>query len=203
MIKRCTSLTLVFSGAIMLVTSIVLFLGPIAPVSHFSSWKFWGLTRYHWGVLHLNSGFLFCLAMIIHCCFHWKALLVYIKNKKSQYRSVSLIVSLLLTLYVCIGGNYYLPPMGTLLHISRSCRMASIQKYGMPPYGTAAEYPMEKVVRYMGWSLKQAVAQLRENSIVVKSPKQSLDELAIANHTTIGHLLDIMSTEKKRLPVKR
>ncbi len=203
MVKKCTSLTLAFSGIIMLVTSIVLFLGPATWVSHFSPWKFWGLTRHHWGALHLNSGILFCLAMVIHSCIHWKLLITYIKTKKLKYGSASLFISLLLTSYVCIGGNYNLPPMGTLLKIARTSRMASIQKYGSPPYGAASDYPVKRIIRYMGWDLNRSIARLKKNNITVNSPEQSLIELANANHTTIGHLLDIMYTEKTRLSESR
>ncbi len=70
MVKKYTSLTLAFSGMIMLVTSIILLFGPANHVSHFAPWRFWGLTRHHWGVLHLNSGILFCLAMVLHSCLY-------------------------------------------------------------------------------------------------------------------------------------
>ncbi len=77
--------------------------------------------------------------------------------------------------------------------------MSSIQKYGSPPYGTAADYPVGKIVKYMGWNLNLSIKRLKENNITVMSPKQSLNDLATANHTTIGHLLDIMYTGKELL----
>ena len=84
MVKRTTSLTLAFSGLVMLVTSIVLYLGPAGHVSHFCPWAFLGLSRHHWGVLHLNSGILFCLAMVVHTCLNWSLLLAYIKKRASR-----------------------------------------------------------------------------------------------------------------------
>ncbi len=195
MVKKCTSLTLAFSGIVMLVSSIVLFLGPATQVSHFCSWKFWGLTRHYWGALHLNSGILFCVAMLMHTCFNWNLLMAYIKRRKSKHGLVPLTVSLILTLYVCIGGNYNLPPMGSLLEIARTCRMASMQKYGSPPYGSAANYPLVHIARYMGWNPQHSIRKLRSNHICVPSANQSLADVARKNNTSIGRLLDMMAPQ--------
>ncbi len=195
MLKKSTSLTLAFSGLVMLVTSIVLFLGPAGHVSHFCPWAFLGLSRHHWGVLHLNSGILFCLAMVVHTCLNWRLLVAYMKRHKSQYGMVPLAVSMTLSLYVCVGGYYELTPMGQLLGVARACRMSSVQEYGSPPYGAAADYPVTHIARYMGWDPKQSIAKLARNNILVQSPGQSLADLARTNQTTIGRILDIMSAE--------
>jgi len=195
MLKKSASLTLAFSGLVMLVTSIVLYLGPAGHVSHFCPWTFLGLSRHHWGVLHLNSGILFCLAMLVHTYLNWSLLLAYIKKRNSRSSRVPLAVSLVLTLYVCVGGYYELPPMGQLLGIARACRMTSIQKYGSPPYGAATGFPVAHIARYMGWDPKQSITRLTANHILVQSPKQSLAEVARTNRTTIGRILDMMQTD--------
>jgi hypothetical protein len=195
MLKKSTSLTLSFSGLVMLVTSIVLYLGPAGHVGHFCPWTCMGLSRHHWGALHLNSGILFCLAMAVHTWLNWPLLMAYLKKQKSKHANVPLAVSLVLTLYVCVGGYYELPPMGQLLGIARACRMSSIQEYGSPPYGTAADYPVTHIARYMGWDPKQAINKLASNRITVQSPQQSLSDLARTNQTTIGRILDMMQTD--------
>jgi hypothetical protein len=195
MVKKSTSLTLAFSGLVMLVTSIVLYLGPAGHVSHFCPWTFWGLSRHHWGVLHLNAGVLFCLAMVAHAVLNWRLLMAYIKKRQSKYAMTPLAISLVLTLYVCVGGYYEIPPMGQLLNIARGCRMSSIQQYGSPPYGVAADYPVARIARYMGWDPEQSIGRLASNHILVRSPKQSLADLALTNQTTIGRLLDIMRAD--------
>ena len=200
MVKKYTSLTLAFSGLVMLVTSIVLYFGPASQVAHFSPWEFWGLGRHYWGSLHLNSGVLFCLVMVIHTYLNWPMLMAYISRKRSNLSIFPLVFSLGLTLYVCIGGCYNLPPMGQLLGLARASRMSSMQQYGSPPYGNAANYPVAGIAMYMGWNSKQSIAQLSQNNITLRSPKQSLNDLADAKFTTIGHLLDIMRTEVPGAP---
>lgn len=192
MLKKSTSLTLAFSGLVMLVTSIVLYFGPAGQVGHFSPWSFMGLGRHHWGALHLNSGLLFCLAMLLHTWLNLRLLWVYMKKQSTG--SPALAISLFLTLFFCVGGHYELPPMGQYLDLARSCRMASTEKYGVPPYGMAVDYPAAHIARYMGWDPKQSVGRLARNNIVVRSPDQSLADIAQSNHTSIGRILDIMCT---------
>lgn len=195
MLKKTTSLTLAFSGLVLLVTSIVLYLGPAGQVAHFSPWQFLGLSRRYWMLLHLNSGLLFCLAMLIHTYLNWSLIMVYVNRKKPSFSPVPVVVSLVLTLYVCLGGCYNLPPMKQLLGLAKATRMSSIVKYGSPPYGIAADFPAARIAKYMGWDPKQSMAQLAQHHIIVESPKQSVNELAKTNHTTLGNLLDIMQTD--------
>lgn len=196
MLKKATSLTLALSGLVMLVTSVVLYFGPAGHVGHFCRWSFWHLSRHHWGALHLNSGILFCLAMIVHVWLNFRLLVAYVKKQKKG--GPAIVVSLILTLYVCIGGYFELPPMGQFLDIARSFRIDSIQKYGSPPYGAAARFPALHIARYMGWDPQQSQAQLRQNSIMLDTPDQTLSDLAQKNHTSIGRLLDIMCTHSNK-----
>ncbi len=195
MFRKTSSLTLAFSGLVMLLTSVVLYFGPAGQVGHFCPWTFLGLSRHHWGVLHLNSGLLFCLAMVAHTCLNWRPLVAYVTMRRSKYSAVPLTVSLLLTLYVCVGGYYEIPPMGQFLDVARACRMASMKKYGAPPYGTAADYPATQIARYMGWNPETSLEHLTRYHIVIQSPDQSLADLARKNNTSIGRLLDIMCTQ--------
>jgi len=195
MLKKTTSLTLTFSGLVMLVSSIVLYLGPAGQVAHFCPWTFWGLGRHYWGMLHLNSGLLFCLAMLIHTYLNWSLLMAYINSTKPSFSPIPVTVSFVLTLYVCLGGCYNLPPMKQLLGLARASRMSSIIEYGSPPYGSAADYPAARIAKYMGWDPRQSMAQLAQHHIAVQSPKQSLNDLAKTNHITLGNLLDIMRTD--------
>nr|WP_319394686.1 DUF4405 domain-containing protein [uncultured Desulfobacter sp.] len=200
MLKKTTSLTLALSGLVMLVTSIVLYFGPAGHVGHFCRWSFWHLSRHHWGALHLNSGLLFCLAMIVHVWLNFRLIVAYVKKQKKG--SPAFAVSLLLTLYVCMGGYYELPPMGQFLDLARSSRAASIQTYGSPPYGTATRFPALHIARYMGWDPRQSRAQLSQNNIMLDTPDQTLSDLAQKNHTSIGRLLDIMCTHSNKGDLK-
>ena len=197
MLKKTTSLTLAFSGLILLITSIVLYVGPPGHVGHFSPWRLLGLSKHYWGVLHLNSGILFCLAMIIHVYFNWKPLISYLrKGARNKIPYLPLVASLVLTAYVCVGACYEASPMGQIMDFARKLKMAAVRQYGSPPYGTSAAYPIGTIAAYMGWNVETALQGLAERNIVVGSPAEPLREVARNNGTKIGSLLDIMAGAK-------
>lgn len=199
MLKKTTSLTLAFTGLVVLLTSIVLYIGPPGHVGHFSPWSFMGLSKHYWGVLHLNSGILFCAALLIHVYYNWKLLFSYMKWKKSRasnYGLAPLAFSFLLTVFVCVGACYEVSPMKQIMNYARGLKMSLVQKYGSPPYGASMSYPVATIAGYMGWDVNSAFKRLHANNIVVDSPQQPLMEVARNNHTTIGHLLDIMNTNR-------
>lgn len=88
MIKKTASLTLAFSGIVLLLSSVVLYVGPPSHVGHFSPWLLLGLSRHHWGAIHLNGGILFCIAMLVHTYYNWKLLLSYMKRKRNRTHSL-------------------------------------------------------------------------------------------------------------------
>ena len=199
MLKKTTSLTLAFSGIVVLVSSTVLYLGPPGHIGHFSSWSFWGLNKHYWGALHLNSGILFCLAMLLHSYFNWQLLLSYAKRKKqTPVKSFTpLVTSLVLTLFVCFGSYFDMAPMKQIMGYARGLRVEVVKQYGSPPYGYSTTYPIAVISGYMGWDIEMSLQALKERGIDVCSPQQPFKEVAANNGTTIGHLLDIMSSQKR------
>ena len=201
MLKKTASLTLAVSGIVVLVSSTVLYLGPPGHIGHFSDWNILGLNKHYWGALHLNSGILFCLAMVLHSYFNWRPLLSYVKkNKKSSTKSIMpLITSLVLTLFVCFGSYFDISPMKQIMGYARGMRMDAVKHYGSPPYGYSTKYPIAVISGYMGWDVVESLQTLKKKGIDVQSPQQPLKEVAANNNTTIGHLLDIMSSQKEKI----
>ncbi len=194
MVKKTTSLTLTFSGLILLISSIILYIGPPGHVGHFSPWQLMGLSKHYWGVLHLNSGILFCLAMTVHVYFNWKLLVSYLKKRgRDKIPFIPLVIALVLTGYVCVGACYEASPMGQIMDFARNLKMATVKQYGSPPYGTSTTYPIGTIARYMGWNAETALKRLAERNIIVGSQDEPLGDVVRNNGTTIGSLLDIMA----------
>lgn len=192
MIKKTTSLTLAFSGLVLLASSVVLYIGPPTHVGHFSPWQCLGLSKHHWGAVHLNCGVLFCIAMVVHTWFNWGLIVAYIRRKTSRFYCLPLVLSLFLTLFFSTGSFHHAPPMKQIMGLARYMKYGLVKQYGSPPYGSASAYPIKTIAGYMGWNAEAAMGRLDENRIQFTSPSQSLAEVAKINHTTIGRVLDIM-----------
>ncbi len=176
MLKRFTSLTLLWSFIVLFISSLVLFTEPHGRVAFWSNWKFFGLAKGQWDDLHLCSGTLFSITAMIHLYLNWKAIIAYLKKKILNNASVW--SSLALTLFVCIGSYFHLPPMKQLIELEEKIKQTQTQKYGNPPFGHAELVPINKLAKFLGIDPKNFIEALKANKITVTSAKASLKELS-------------------------
>ncbi|MDA3917380.1 MAG: DUF4405 domain-containing protein [Deltaproteobacteria bacterium] len=64
--RRITSLTLVISGIIELVTSVILYIIPSGRVAYWSDYHLFGLSKTQWGDIHITVGTLILVTAGIH-----------------------------------------------------------------------------------------------------------------------------------------
>ena len=193
-LRKITSLTLFFSGIVLLINSIVICLGPPNYVAHFCGWLSIGLTKCNWNAMHIMSGLLFIIAMIFHIYFNWKPMISYMKNRKQNFlfTTRAFVISFLLTAYVCTGAVLELPPMGQIIKWIRSVKVAHVQRHGAPPYGGAENAPIKIIAKYMGWDADKCIEALRNKGFIVHSPDQSIRSIGEENNLSTGAVLDNM-----------
>jgi hypothetical protein len=192
--RKTASLILFFSGLVVLVSSLVLYVGPPTHVAHFSDWRFAGLTKCRWNALHISAGLLFVIAMLLHVWFNRKPMKAYLGGRKRRalrWFSPSL-VALFLTVYVCAGTCLGWPPMNRGLQWLRSVKIDHVRTYGAPPYGGAEQASLEIIATYMGWDAQGCLTALRRRGLNVASSGQSLKAIARNNGLSIGAVLDTM-----------
>jgi predicted RND superfamily exporter protein len=192
--RKTSSLTLFFSGIIVVVTSLVLYIGPPTHVAHFSDWRMAGLDKCQWNAVHIMAGLLFVIAMFFHIYFNWKAMLAYLNNSKRNRVPLSkpFVVSLVLTAYVCTGSLVGLPPMSQLIQWIRSVKIGHVQKYGAPPYGQAEQASLKIIATYMGWDANKSLSALRQKGLIVESAEQSIKSIARNNGISTSAVLENM-----------
>ena len=80
-LRKITSLTALLAFVGMVVTSLVLYIGPQGRVAYWADWTLLGLDKTQWGDLHINMGLVFLLSILLHIYYNWKAILAYLKDK--------------------------------------------------------------------------------------------------------------------------
>jgi hypothetical protein len=202
MTRKTTSLILLLSGIPVIVTSIVLFLGPPTHVAHFSDWRVQRLTKCQWNALHITTGSLFMVAMLLHTYFNHKAIVAYLKDKASTTVVFArpFAVALALTTYVCLGSLLRLPPVNQFLGLVKAIRIAHVQRYGSPPYGQAESYPLQSIAAYLCWDAEECLSTLRAKGITVDSLEQSLSEIGRKNGISTSTVLERMRPNDRRTP---
>ena len=193
-IRKITSLTMLISFVLELVTSVILYIVPQGRVAYWSDWRLWGLSKSQWGDLHINLGILFLLAAFLHLYYNWKPIIAYMKNKAKELKifTTDFNIALVVSVIVCIGTFFNIPPMSTVLDFSESIKDAAAQQYGEPPYGHAELSSLKLFAKKTDLDLKAATTLLNKAGIKGVDDKITLAELAKINQTNPKALFKIM-----------
>ncbi len=193
-IRKITSLTMLVSFVLELVTSVILYIVPHGRVAYWSDWRLWGLNKNQWDDLHINLGILFLLAAFLHLYYNWKPMIAYMKNKAKELKifTADFNIALVLSVIVCLGTFFNIPPMSTVLDFSESIKDAAAQQYGEPPYGHAELSSLKLFAKKTDLDLEAAKTLLNKAGIKGVDDKITLAELAKINQTNPKTLFKIM-----------
>lgn len=195
MFRKTISLLLAFSGVFVLLTSVVLYIEPEGRVAYWADWKLLGLDKPQWGDLHVTTGFLFLIALILHVWLNWKPILSYLKNKARELTGVNPanLTALAVTLYVAVGTLLGLPPMRQVIDLGAAIKEGHVETYGNPPYGHAELSTLERFAAFMKMDPEKALTALREKGFKAESADMTLRDMADQNGVTPKALYDAMS----------
>lgn len=199
--RRVVSLTLLISLVPLLVTSVILYIVPEGRVAYWSNWRMLGLSKTQWGDVHINLGWLFLLAGIIHLYLNWKPILNYLRTKAKEFKLFTLEfnIGLLITLFCFIGTLLGIPPLSTIIDFGASFKEAAAIKYGEPPYGHAELSSLKTLATRMGLDPGKVKAELDGAGVQFENPSQSLLEVAKLNNMTPKDVWVIMQKAKPKL----
>ena len=196
--RKITSLTALVAFCLMILTSIILYVVPQGRVAYWADWRLWGLSKTQWGALHINFGFLFLSALVIHIYLNWKPILSYFKDRARQVRvfNVNFVLSLLLVIGVGLGTYFMIPPFSTVLDISEGIKNKAAVKYGEPPFGHAELAPLKSLAKKTGLDMKTVMEQFDAAGIRVDGPDQVFLAIAKENGRTPKELFALIQPPK-------
>jgi magnesium-transporting ATPase (P-type) len=108
---------------VILISGVILYIGPSGKAPTPVVWRMIGLTKPEWQNQHIIFGFAFSLLALFHLfLINWKAFFSYlkIKSQESLKKPVELIFIIVLALYVGIGTFYKIQPFSTILEFGKS-----------------------------------------------------------------------------------
>lgn len=198
-IRKITSMTMLISFILLVITSIILYIVPHGRVAYWSDWHLWGMSKTQWGDLHINLGFLFLFAGLLHIFYNWSFLVTYMKNRSRQVKifTPSFTVAMVLTLIVGVGTYFQIPPLSSVINLGESIKDAASEKYGEPPYGHAELSSLKLLCKKQNIDLKQAMELLQLAGIKFSSSGETLATMATANKTTPQKIYQIMLPASK------
>lgn len=199
--RRITALTMLLSFILLTLTSIILYIVPEGRVAYWSDWKMMGLSKTQWGDVHINLGFLFLAAALLHLYYNWKPMTAYMKNRARELKifTPNFNVALLITLVFTVGTLINIPPFSSILDFGSSFKDAAADKYGEPPYGHAELSSLKMFSKRTGLDLEEMKKQLTAANVTFADDEQTLLEIAKTNNTTPKIIYEHMKKPQPQL----
>ena len=203
--RKITSLTLVISGCIELITSIVLYMIPSGRIAYWHDYRFIGLSKAQWRDIHTTVGVLFLLVAFMHIYFNWRPILAYLKNKSKRLTifNKNFNIALVISLYFMVGTLYSLPPMSQIVQFSKYLTVRGNSMYSEPPYHHAEKSSFRKFCAAISISPEAAADLLKQQDIFVDNFDKTMEQIAQKNNRSSQQLYEIIkpddaSSEKLR-----
>jgi hypothetical protein len=117
------SLGLFISFIMLLLSGVILYVGPSGKGAPGVVWEIIGLTKQGWQKQHIIFGFTFAILSLFHLsAMNWKTFFSYLKSKTTAgiSRPVELAVIVLLALFVGIGTHFDLKPFSSVLDFGKT-----------------------------------------------------------------------------------
>jgi len=174
---------MLISFVVLILTSVILYIVPQGRIAYWADWHLWGLTKAEWGNLHINIGFLFLLAGLLHLYYNWRPITAYMKNRARELKVFTLPfnIAMLLTLIVAVGTYLEIPPMSSVINFGESIKDRAAEKYGEPPYGHAELSSLKLFAKKQGMDLEQVLVLLEKEGIEFKDSSDTLLVISSAN----------------------
>ena len=185
-LRKITSLTALLSFAILMLTSIILYIVPPGRVAYWAEWHLWGLSKTEWDNIHITIGILFLITACLHIYYNWKPMVSYLKNQARKIRifTKEFNAALVLTLFVTLFTYFELPPVFWLIDANTAIKDAASRKYGEPPYGHAELSSLKSFCAKMQLDVETSLNQLKAAGMIVDDAGQSIAEIAARNQQT-------------------
>jgi len=195
--RSLTSLLALAGFLMLVVTGIMVYIAPQGRIAYWVDWRFGGLTKTHWGNIHIISGLLFMVAGSFHIYFNWKPLLNYLKGRMGAgvHRRRELVVTVALAVALVAGSIAGVPPLRYVFDLNDYVKDSWIKTPDhISPFGHAELLSLAEFARKMRIDLDAATEQLRAAGIVIDGSDQTLAAIAEANRTSPRALFEIIKS---------
>ncbi|ADY73514.1 hypothetical protein Dester_0874 [Desulfurobacterium thermolithotrophum DSM 11699] len=198
MLRRYVSLFLLYTLIAMTISGIVLYVMPHGRIAYWTGWRFLGLDKDQWDSLHTIFGFLMVFFGIWHVILNWRNIVSYLKGKAGIFTSKEFFITTIIALTVVVGTIANVPPFKTVMDIGERIKNSWPKPETMPPAPHAELFPLKKVAKAVGLSPQKAIDVLESKGIKVKSPNETLKEIAVKNNTTPARIYEILLGASKK-----
>lgn len=203
-LRRIVSLTALLSFIVLILTCVILYIVPHGRVAYWSCWTLWGLSKDQWTNLHINTGILFLIAIVLHSWLNFKPIVNYLKNKTQNLVvfTKEFNISLIILLLFCAGTYFETAPFSWVLRFGESLKTAGTEKYGDPPYGHAELSSLKIFTQRTNLDLTESMTSLKKAGINFIDERQTIKDIAASNNLSPKQVYEAMKPSANESGVK-
>ena len=190
--RAFAALLLFWSLTGVVLSGIVLYIAPQGRIAHWVEWRFLWLTKEQWEALHTLLGYLFAGAGVYHILLNGRALIHYLRRRKTLRWRPEALVSLVVALGIGVGAVADVPPFGYVMDLSDWAKDAWARRYEEPPQPHAELLPLRDFAQTLGLRPEEAVAQLTQAGLQVPSDTLTLQALGELNGRSPQEIADLL-----------
>lgn len=194
--RSFVSLYMTFSGIIIAISGIILYIAPPGRIANWTHLTILGLEKSQWQALHTMFTFIFLIAAGFHIYYNWKPLIAYLRTKfqKKTTIRVELYASVLITVLLYTLILFEVPPFSTVMDFGESVKDGWSSQESEPPVPHAEEMSLEKLAEITKQPLEKFETLLQENNIAAKGT-DIVANIAKEYHLTPQELYEIMQVK--------
>ena len=195
--RSFVSLYMTFSGIIIAVSGVIIFIAPAGRIANWTRIPILGLEKYQWQALHVIFTFLLVIVTGIHIYYNWKPLTAYLKTrirKKIQLRK-ELWVSVILTLALFTLILAEVPPFTTILDFGEGVKDSWSTQQTEPPVSHAEDLTIAQLAKAVDRSANDLLSNMAANGINAQKD-QLVKEVAEHNNTTPSTIYKQMNLQQ-------
>ncbi len=194
-LRRLTSISLLFCGIGLIFTGTVLFVMPPGRIAYWTGWSFLGLEKDQWGDVHIVLAIMFFLCTGVHVVLNWRALIRYLMAnvKGAAFPSNEFVVCVIFMAFILWGTAYSnIFPFDRISVIETKFKQSWITPDSRPPIPHAELLSLGKLAKLAGITPDEAVERLKKAGWKVENPREKVKRIAKNNHGTPDRLWKII-----------
>ena len=189
--RSLVAFVVAWSFIVATLTGIVLYIVPHGRVAYWVDWRMLGLGKDGWGDIHIIFGVLFIVGGAFHLFFNWKPFRNYLADRvpgqfhlKREFVTASVLAGLVLA-----SAVLEVPPVRWVFELNDWAKSAWVTSPEFePPFGHAEELSLAAFARRQRMDLEAAMTELKAKGVRFDGPRDTLAEIASANHTNAMNL---------------
>ncbi len=197
--RSLTAFLVTWAFIVLTITGIILYIVPQGRVAYWIQWSFIGMEKDQWGWVHMMFGGVFIFTGFLHLYFNWKPFKNYFADRVKGHLALKreVLVATVITAVIFLVSVLNIPPASWVIDLNGWIKGTWVTSPELePPYGHAEEASLAGISRKMGFDIDRVINELKSRGINFSGKRDTLEKIAIKNHTTPMAIYEIIRVHK-------